>query len=102
MKQIELYVPLADNKGQDISRGYWDSLRFKLLDTFGGYTQTPECTGNWVKAGGAQYTDTVIIFRVVCPSDIAHGIKRIAKFVKNYWRQETVLYTVVNTDVHYV
>ena len=94
MYAIELYVPTQDNDGKDIAVDRWRALEGTLDEHFGGFTRFMG-KGCWRK-----HAETIIVYRILreeftdCDRET---VKLLAKFVKGYWRQETVLWTLTPT-----
>lgn len=99
MYTIELYVPTQDNDKQDIAIDRWHALEGTLTERFGGFTRYL-ATGQWAK----QNKETIIVYRVLT-KEFTGGdrecVKTLAGFVKGYWRQETVLWTLSAAQAFY-
>jgi hypothetical protein len=55
MHLVQIFLPLYDNSGRSIPRGYFESTATKLSQRFGGltaFTRAP-ATGVWKKIMGA-------------------------------------------------
>lgn len=91
MYAIELYVPKYNNAGQSIRPEDWLSLEKRITDAFQGFTRY---------AGVGSFKgqeEAVTVYRIIVENTIFHDsppIQRIARYVKQAWNQETVLYTV--------
>lgn len=101
MRQIELYVPTQDNQGKPISSESWQELEWLMQQAFQGFT-TYEAWGRWVDSDGLVATEPVRVHRIVCQDDQADQIPAIAAWVKQAWRQESVLYTVQDVQVTFI
>jgi len=100
MRQIELYVPMQDNQGQNVPGRYWGNLEARLRGAFGGFT-TYDGQGQWTD-GRRIYRDSIHIYRIVCQDDLTCLIATIAHYVKEAWKQESVLYTVRDIQATFI
>lgn len=100
MRQIELYVPTADNQGKPIRGILWGLLHADLRRTFQDFT-TYQAEGQW-QDGPTVYTDPIKVYRIVCKDDQVPAIKSIARWVKTFWHQESVLYTIQDVQATFV
>ena len=103
MKCIELYVPKWDNAGKAIAHDRWVTLEGTLRQRFDGFS-TYTVAGQWTNDQGQTHLDRVVIYRIIClgtPEELK-TIKTLADFIKGYWHQESVLYTVADIDATFV
>lgn len=100
MYQIELYVPLTDNQGQEINRDYWNGLRERIVVWFDGFTVF-KAERRW-----EDQTGHVAVYRILInkpqQEDIKTIVHNLAAYVKEHWAQESVLWTLSATEAHYV
>ena len=102
MRQIELYVPTQDNQGQPIPDRNWDQLHSALFTMGDGFTEYP-AYGCWRDSTGRPISEDVFVYRMVTDDPFAEAnIRTIATFVKEHWRQESVLYTVQDVQATFI
>lgn len=89
-KMWEILVPTQMNDGKPIRTRYhrvWDS---KVREITGGLTvMPPNIKGEWMLPTGQVFSERMIPVRIYCGED---EILSIAKFTKQYYKQEAILY----------
>lgn len=101
VKCIELYVPVRDNEGHEVSVKYWNYVDSALRQRFNGYS-TYDVAGTWSNPAGKVFRDLTRVYRIICNEDDAKEIDIIAYVIRRAWRQESVLYTVADIDATFV
>lgn len=92
--EYRLCVPLTDNEGHGIPDGCWNVLKNTLVMEFGGFTKYP-AIGAWKSKDGEVIEEQIYIFSVITPRTSAASeiMEELANYVKEYWRQLSVLLT---------
>lgn len=103
MKQIELYVPLCHNDGRAVSNHRFAGFENLIRCTFHAFS-TYLTDGRWVDENGRVYADTCRVYRFIIEGTRGEltTIKGLAKHVKRYWKQESVLYTESDVESVFV
>ena len=64
MQEYKILVPVTDNNGNSTDE-YFDVLKRRILEVFGGYTEGAECTGAWHNGDKAFYDRVVPLYVAV-------------------------------------
>jgi hypothetical protein len=97
-KLWEILVPANDNSGVEFSlekHHQWDEFVRKIT---GGLTILKASKGQWTSETGHIFQDKMIPVRITCSN---HNILMIAKFTKEFYDQEKVMYYQVSSNVRF-
>jgi len=110
VKQIELYVPICDNDGRRIEIEHWTWLRDTLVRHFNGFSKY--LVDGFYRGQQRDYAESCFIYRIVinddCPDSrgeqdrLLNVVASVATWIKRYWKQESVLYTVSDVNATFV
>ena len=98
--EARIILPVRDNDGKGLSQVAID-FRARLIDTFGGYTETAAFGGY---AGTSQKTEMVRIFDIACDGGMEtySDLVGLASWVAGEARQECVYLRSVSGRVYLV
>ena len=99
IKVYRILVPAYNNQASEFSSSHhhvWDEFVRKLV---GSVTIMKSVKGQWISPYGQLYTDKMIPCEISCTKE---QIKRIAKFTKQHYRQETVVYYKISNKFNLI
>ncbi|RFS17727.1 hypothetical protein [Emticicia sp. C21] len=102
MYQIEILLPLADNKDKPFKSEYFEQVQQHLTEKFGGltaFTRTP-AEGLWKQSKGSKAThDDIIIFEVLTPTIKKGWWQDYKEELKVIFRQEDIIIKVMKMEL---
>jgi hypothetical protein len=92
MYTIELYVPGKDNDGNNVWDKLWPILEEKIVEYFGGFSRY------YVHGRYKDFAEEVVlVYRILASTfgpNHREQTNEIAGYVKEHWRQDSVLWTL--------
>src|SRR5262245_18034325 len=91
MIEIQMLIPVADNKGVVFAEAHHALFEVQAIAVFGGFTRLPhEAAGGWVNSG-VYYPDRTRVY-VLALDSIVNGVKvgELATFAKIHYVQEAI------------
>jgi len=93
MYQFELYVPEISGMEKPLT-----DLEAELRKVFGGFTRY-HTIGSWKNPMGQDIVNKITVYRVIDEQRLKPVIETLAEYVKEHWNQESVLWTVQQTEM---
>ena len=90
--QVQLFIPLQDDKGKPFPQKYFNELGSELKDNFGGltvYSRAP-ATGQW-KQDGQTITDELLVYEVLLSNPDKKYWTKLKARLEKIFRQEELL-----------
>ena len=98
MKLYEILIPQADNAKRAFSRSHHAKWEGIARDTAGGLSVCPIISGQWIDKGKV-YRERMRPVRIACS---ARSMRKLADLAKSHYRQISVMYYPVSSEVRFV
>lgn len=97
MREYEIYLPTKQRDRKKIPAHALASVREKLKQAFGGYTEMQSCKGVW-QCDGDDLRDKVTILRVLDDGTARFDMKAFRRSTEKSLQQDHLLITVRNVE----
>jgi hypothetical protein len=101
MHLVQLFLPLADNRGEPIDREAYDALRSELMNAFGGVTvfARAPARGLWKPADDEPANaDDIVIYEVMAQELDRAWWHALRQRLEAQFAQETIVVRVMDCE----